>query len=445
MNIAIPIVVSVLSFIFMRYCFWRFGPVDKISSALIWLIFARYIASGFPDYTFDPIVAGFSINSLMSIFTFLFGFWILKPKYFLLKYLVPIYLIIAATVLSGIMGSALSGLFKISIKWAYFIVIAIFCYHLFEKYGREKINLFLGVFFFPLVIQMIGFATGVEKNTEGDGSISIIGSYYHEAAFSEMILGFCVLLAMVDSNRWRNIAFFIGIFSLMLANYRSTIIAVVPILAVVVNQMFLSMFKPKDKWVGVSIALIFIGGFISQFYEVIILRFEDIGIFIENFETLIKPPEHYTELEKDIFSSRAHLWSQYIDGYLSQDTIGLALGHGPDIWQNYFKLYAHNTFVNAIFSYGLIGLLLTLYLLAYNLILSCKIQDFSLRVILISCHIGFFLLNLSTMPLWQIEGLIVYGIIVGFTWAYCGKKHQPIMQHHELISERQSKSRLVVS
>jgi hypothetical protein len=34
---------------------------------------------------------------------------------------------------------------------------------------------------------------------------------------------------------------------------------------------------------------------------------------------------------------------------------------------------------------------------------------------LIAAHLSFFFLNMATMPLWQIEGLILYGLLWGFT------------------------------
>jgi hypothetical protein len=39
------------------------------------------------------------------------------------------------------------------------------------------------------------------------------------------------------------------------------------------------------------------------------------------------------------------------------------------------------------------------------------------RTILISAHASFFLLNMATMPHWQIEGNIFYGLLCGYTIA----------------------------
>jgi hypothetical protein len=37
------------------------------------------------------------------------------------------------------------------------------------------------------------------------------------------------------------------------------------------------------------------------------------------------------------------------------------------------------------------------------------------RAILLAAHVSFLLLNMATMPMWQIEGLILYALLWGFT------------------------------
>jgi Ca2+/Na+ antiporter len=37
------------------------------------------------------------------------------------------------------------------------------------------------------------------------------------------------------------------------------------------------------------------------------------------------------------------------------------------------------------------------------------------RLILVAAHLSFFLLNMATMPFWQVEGLALYGLLCGYT------------------------------
>jgi hypothetical protein len=45
------------------------------------------------------------------------------------------------------------------------------------------------------------------------------------------------------------------------------------------------------------------------------------------------------------------------------------------------------------------------------------IEDWALRGQLVCTHIGFILLNMATMPFWQIEGLILYALVCGYTYS----------------------------
>ena len=44
-----------------------------------------------------------------------------------------------------------------------------------------------------------------------------------------------------------------------------------------------------------------------------------------------------------------------------------------------------------------------------------RIPDWALRGQLVCVHIGFILLNMATMPFWQVEGIIFYGLLCGYT------------------------------
>ena len=45
-----------------------------------------------------------------------------------------------------------------------------------------------------------------------------------------------------------------------------------------------------------------------------------------------------------------------------------------------------------------------------------RVTDWALRGQLVCTHIGFILLNMATMPFWQIEGLILYALLCGYTY-----------------------------
>jgi hypothetical protein len=144
-------------------------------------------------------------------------------------------------------------------------------------------------------------------------------------------------------------------------------------------------------------------------------RFADLGTMFDKGAALIQPPEHFSREETRLFSGRAYLWSQYIDAYLHGDIINILVGFGPEGWVGRFSLYAHNTFVSYLYELGLFGLAAFAWILISNCLKSLRTSGDE-RLVLISCHIGFFVLNLATMPFWTLEGAILYAVLLGQTW-----------------------------
>ena len=93
-----------------------------------------------------------------------------------------------------------------------------------------------------------------------------------------------------------------------------------------------------------------------------------------------------------MFSGRAYLWSQYIEAYLDGSIINILVGFGPEAWVGRFSLYAHNTFVSYLYELGLFGVAAFLWLLISNFITALHANSDD-KPILISCHIGFFVLK----------------------------------------------------
>jgi hypothetical protein len=109
-----------------------------------------------------------------------------------------------------------------------------------------------------------------------------------------------------------------------------------------------------------------------------------------------------------------YLWSQYFNAYLDGNIIQLLFGFGPESWVGRFPLYAHNTFVSHLYELGMFGLAAFVWLLLVNMLRA--IYTGSAKIILVSCHVGFFVLNLATMPIWAIEGDILYAFLLAQTW-----------------------------
>ena len=90
-------------------------------------------------------------------------------------------------------------------------------------------------------------------------------------------------------------------------------------------------------------------------------------------------------------------------------------GFGPESYQEAFPLYAHNTLVNHLYEYGMVGVAGVLYLWLSMLVAALRVRH-PARGILVGAHVSFLVLNMATMPMWMVEGNILYGVICGYTF-----------------------------
>src|SRR3546814_9083163 len=88
-------------------------------------------------------------------------------------------------------------------------------------------------------------------------------------------------------------------------------------------------------------------------------------------------------------------------------------GFGPDSWSDWFRVYPHNTVIAFLFELGLVGLAVLLWWWMAMFLLATRTQ-LSVRTDLVVAQFSFILLNLATMALWQIEGLILFALICGY-------------------------------
>lgn len=388
----------------------------SLLAGIIWLRFA--LATQY-EYTFEPIVAGMSINAVSSILVAALGVTLVIPRYLTLRYLLPTYLFVIWIVLSGIINHSTIPLFNVLTKWLYFLTLASLLYEAVKQTGLENsVKAILWVFALPLGLQVLSFALGEVKASEGDGSASYIGGYGHEGVFSVMVLTFFACSSLLKSTRLKGAT--VGLASLFAANYRTSIIASAPLVLYSFGSAFVSRLESKWRLPGViaggvlcTLVVVGVAG------ESLLERFADIGTVATSWQELYKPAYYYTSQEKDIFSARVYLWSLYLTEFASADLTQQLFGFGPEGWENSQPKYAHNTFVSMLYEYGYFGLLIFLFMMVSNALFALKAGKMCINLLVL--HLSFFILNLSTMPMWQIEGLIFYAIINAITWSQCNQ------------------------
>jgi hypothetical protein len=391
--------------------------IARFSVFIPWL---RYIMGAYSTVTFQPIVAGLSINALTSSAVFVLGLLMVRPRHLMLKMVFPVYLMMGVVVLSGIANQQYTGIINVTVKYGYLLVIMIGIYEAIGAIGERKtMILLLWSFTPPVVFQMQSVVLGVAKATEADGSISYIGGYNHEATFS-IILATCFTVACLATGlkrRTRAIILAVCLAGILLANYRTSIVSIAPLLIVQFNADVITRFSRRQRSI-VAIGVIAVS-FVLVGCAAWVLRdrLGDLVTAIQDSGRLMKRPIFYTDLEKDIMSGRPYIWSGYFYAYMDGGTLNHLIGFGPESWQGFFKEYAHNTLVSTLYEYGPIGIAAMIFLWASMLLAAVRVRH-GPRAKLIGAHLSFFMLNMATMPFWQMEGDIMYAIICGCTLHY---------------------------
>jgi hypothetical protein len=316
-----------------------------------------------------------------------------------------------------LLNQAWLGAINATLKWLYLIVFALAAYLAMQRCGRERTLRALAVVFaVPIVLQWLSVPWGL-KATNADGSTSFLGGYQHQQALSIILLTFlyvaCFSRGMSGTASYVRLA--VSVAGIALANYRTALLAAALPAASFAFSTLLRNVVPKQRGV-VLVILAIVTVFV--FFGVAVLaqeRFADIGTMLDKNTSLLQPPERFSQEETRMFSGRAYLWSQYIDAYLDGSIINILVGFGPEGWVGRFSLYAHNTFVSYLYELGLFGIAAFLWILISNFLMALHASSDDMPI-LISCHIGFFVLNLATMPFWTLEGAILYALLLSQTW-----------------------------
>ena len=411
--VTVPVWGAILLLVFIQVRRLR----DSCATFLLLATWFRYGIATFHQYTYPPVVLGLSLIALTSIIVVAVGLVVVGGRNLLIRKLIPIYGIMLVVLISAIANERWIEAVNATFKWLYLIVFALAAYSAMQRLGSDRIFRSLAVIFAgPIGLQWLSVPWGL-KTTAQDGSSFFIGGFQHQQSISIIFLTFLFVTCFspslsVIASYGRLVIVVVGV---ALANYRTSLLAAaLPASSLVVSRLA-GKFVPKQR----SIAYVLLGLVtVFVFIGVATLareRFADLGTTLDKGASLIKPPEHFTTEDKRLFSGRLYLWSQYIDAYFGGDIINILVGFGPDSWVGRFTTYAHNTFISYLYEFGLFGLAALLWILISNFLTAVRVRDNG-RLILISWHIGFIVLNSATMGIWTLEGAILYALLLSQTW-----------------------------
>ncbi len=405
---------------------WRLH--DGCSSFLLLAAWLRYCFASFHEHTFQPLIFGISLIALTSIAMIVIGVIVVGARCLYLRRLTPFYGVISVVLISAIANQAWLGGLNATLKWLYLMVFALAAYETIRRHGAERIfRAFTIVFAAPILLQWISVLWGL-KATTSDGETFAIGGFQHQQQLSIILLTFLFITCL--SARLSVTAMFgrlaIVVAGLSLANYRTALLAAGPPAASLVMSGFVTKIVPRQRTIAFVLAIVVIIFALIGAAEWKRERFADLGIVWDNLTSLIQPPEHFTEDQRRLLSARVYLWSQYIAAYLEGDIRNAVVGFGPESWVGNFVTYAHNTFISYLYELGILGVAALTWVFISNLNAALRVTG-ARKFPVVACHIGFIILNLSTMALWTLEGAILYGLVLGYTWCL-----QPVGKREEV-------------
>lgn len=385
--------------------------------AIVWL---RYVMQAYHDVTHAPLVGGASLNAIVSVAVCIGGFIILARRLDVLARLPFVLLLLAVIIFSGLMNGAYGGMFETVLKWGYFLVVVLCVYDCVQR--SRNADLFgpmLWAFGPPLVFQALSIFLHVSKASEADGSVSYIGGFHHEAAFS-VVLVTCFVVATLAPRLnplVRTTILTLCVAGIFAANYRTSLIAVAPIAVGFLAFSVARAFTQQQRALVSLVSFVLVVGAVGAAGWLMQDRLSDLYVALDAGGQLAKLPGEFTRAEMALFSGRLYLWSQYMQAYLAGGDFQILFGFGPDAWTEQFAHYAHNTLISYLYEFGAIGAALIVCVWLSMFVRTGAIRDPWLRGQLWFAHFGFVVLNFATMPHWQIEGMILYGLLCGYTEA----------------------------
>jgi hypothetical protein len=380
-------------------------------------LWMRYTAGAYHLYMFKPLAGGLSGNALLSIGITAFGLlFVVRPANLALKWLLPVYVLVVLALLSAGLNGDVTGGVNAGVKYAYMIVIMIAVFQALRSDPDARFLNWVMVSFLPLLVfQALSLALNLPKGSEDGDGLVWIGGYNHEAAFSvAMMTGFLVGCFAKSAPRGVRVAFLAATFlGILLAGYRTTILAAAPLaLAAFLSGLTLSV--RRDQRVPMAVTAVVAGVLLVSFAALSYSEsFTDLAAFLSNPAGLIKPPRDFDLLERQVMSARPLIWSSYIYAWAEGTPLQHLFGLGPESWEGVFKVYPHNTLVATLYELGWFGIAAMVAL--WTVMFAAAASAHGERFKLLAAHFAFFLLNMATMPFWQVEGLALYGLLCGYT------------------------------
>lgn len=421
-NLVAVVVCAITFALMMRHLLRMDDLPTQFAVTGLWV---RMSLAAFPEITAIPSIGPMSINAVFSILVTLGALALIDARLLRLRYAFSFYPLLAIILASGLVNRMPGGAIEYAMRYLFLFGLALLIYRGVRIFGPQAmLRAILCAISTPIILQYMSVLFGKYKFSEEDGSISYIGGYIHEGPFSQLLLGFLFVAAMVQwRSRFTGIALVVlAMVGILLSNYRTSIIGALPVLGLLVARATLAS-APRGLREGLFALGVGVVVIVAMSYDALLPpRYADLARFDEVLKLISQPTIYFNDAQRDLFNYRAFLWAQYIGVIERFDASSWLLGLGPISWRDnpmiLRDLSAHNTLLSWLFQFGLIGMIGMASFLVYNLFVAATAADRALGMILAACLAGFMLVGLATEPLWAMEGVVNYAMLLGLAWGF---------------------------
>ena len=432
--------VVLLVYLFIGYKWNQKNNTSLALKIVFWVVLVRLMLSSIHEFTYINIAAGLSIISIFSIcivgiiliyLTRIRYPYILGSQFLLVKILILVMLV------SGAFGNVVLSIVE-GIKWVFLVcMMCVLIVAIKENKALLVIRALCVVYSYPVFLVLLSIVFMEVKASEADGSRSFIGGFNHESAFSVILFTSTFLfLAHAEATK-KSVAvkfgiLMIGLVLIFLVNYRTTIMAYLIFFGSYCFLVFLqSGIREKLLSLIPLLLVLLVAPFMVS--ASLLERFEEIPQFMADIAELLVPYDYYYNQDRKYFSGRLYIWNVYFMGWYESSGLEQLIGHGPGSWRSFYTLYAHNTYISALYEIGVVGFLILILIFTITFFKLIVLSNRPVLRIALCSMLGFLVLNMATMPLWQIEGVVLFSIICVFAEKNAMQQDDFLLRHESSL------------
>lgn len=388
---------------------------DRATTFLFVVLWGRFLASSFSQYTLIPVVDGLRLIAVYTILVIALSLFFVNLQDFLRKHLIPFYVFISFATISSVLNGEFAGLVEFLARWGFFFIVALLLYRAFERHGLQPILvLFVIALSSPILVQFISLALGIGGRLVDSDYVVFVSGFPSKNSFAQVGFILVCLGALMRSPReTASLALGLaGFISIFFAYYRTTLLGALPIFLVVMLYFVMRNVAPFIR--PITLFLLLASGILLMPLASSMLpdRFVAVVEMAKNIDTMLEPTVQFDSEDQELGTGRMRIWSNLIHDWREASMLQHVFGFGIGA----LSYSPHSDYVGTFYSLSFPGLVLLLGIFLWQLVLMTQVEDSRLALRLMACLTGYMIICSATTPLWEIEGLVSFALICATTW-----------------------------